>query len=364
MEQFPYYKVFVDSRLRLQIIWYTNAELHGFKTLERVGGTLIDFCELGLGDYEHALHELDGTPLDMEHYDELRNRVFDIAELLDGRHDYLYFFMVGALNNIFKQPIYVEGDYNEQRLAQVQSCVNLLGDLLTLQDILKGALHFCLDSDNLSLHSAAERTVGFFFKYPNLSKFTLKTGFSMMPERNGLLDFERVRDMNRKELDTPAILRGIHSDKGKNAVSLLPFYIIENYDEMLYFEFLELLRRGMQVKRCKLCGRYFVLTDKRKREYCTRVYDEKGRTCQECGGKITYNKDKGVDDTLRQYETEYNKVYSRFYRADGKYPEEMSGKDITSEQFRAWSRAAAAARRDYRANRISAEDLMRIVRTV
>jgi len=31
MEQFPYYKVFIDSRLRLQILWYTNAERHGFK---------------------------------------------------------------------------------------------------------------------------------------------------------------------------------------------------------------------------------------------------------------------------------------------------------------------------------------------
>lgn len=36
-------------------------------------------------------------------------------------------------------------------------------------------------------------------------------------------------------------------------------------------------------------------------------------------------------------------IQSRFYRADGKYPDEMSSKDITSAQFRAWSRAAAAA---------------------
>ena len=55
---------------------------------------------------------------------------------------------------------------------------------------------------------------------------------------------------------------------------------------------------------------------------------------------------------------EYNKVYSRRYRAAGKYAEEHSGKDLTEEQFKAWSAAAGQARRDYVEGKISGEEMV------
>lgn len=51
----------------------------------------------------------------------------------------------------------------------------------------------------------------------------------------------------------------------------MPYYLIEYLDEMLYFEFTEMLKNGQLVKCCKLCNRYFVLTDKRKRDFCDRL---------------------------------------------------------------------------------------------
>lgn len=59
--------------------------------------------------------------------------------------------------------------------------------------------------------------------------------------------------------------------------------------------------------------------------------------------------EKGIDDDvfLQQYHTEYNKVYSRRYRAVGKYTDEHGGRDLTEELFKAWSAAVSRARRDY-----------------
>lgn len=69
-----------------------------------------------------------------------------------------------------------------------------------------------------------------------------------------------------------------------------------------------------------------------------------------------------TDACLRKFETEYNKVYSRFYRADGKLDSERSDKDMTQEDFRAWSRKASDAKADYRKKLITGDEMLRIVR--
>lgn len=65
--------------------------------------------------------------------------------------------------------------------------------------------------------------------------------------------------------ETNELLEIMHQNG--EGVSLMPYYLIEYLDEMLYFEFTEMLKNGQFVKRCRLCNRYFVLTDKRKRDF-------------------------------------------------------------------------------------------------
>uniref|UniRef100_UPI0023F4CFE5 hypothetical protein n=1 Tax=Anaerotruncus massiliensis (ex Togo et al. 2019) TaxID=1673720 RepID=UPI0023F4CFE5 len=86
------------------------------------------------------------------------------------------------------------------------------------------------------------------------------------------------------------------------------------------------------------------------------------RTCNKVGPKIFFDKDVGGDDYLRQYLTKYNKVYSRRYRADGKYATELHGKDMAREQFEAWRWSASQARREYVEKKISGEELLARVR--
>lgn len=357
---FPYFKVFIDNESFTNILWYTDDQKHGFQRNGQIGEGLVSFCELELSALEEKLKELSGMLLVSSNYDMIRNGIFDAAELLKGKHDYAFFFLVGALNNLLATPVHFQEDIEARKLEQLQSCIAILEGVPTLQEIFRYALHFCLDRDNLSHRTASERLVGFYFQFPDLSRFTVETGFAVAPVKKGALDYEKVREMNSQGItDTKQTLDAIHQDRSK--VSLLPYYHIRALDEMLFFEFMEMLKRGIQVRRCRLCGRYFVLIDKRKREYCAKEYDG-GKTCQEAGPLLRYGQRIGADTYLQKFETEYNKVYSRFYRTDGKLDSERSGKDMTRAEFQAWSKAASKAKADYRKKLITGEKLLEIVR--
>lgn len=144
-------------------------------------------------------------------------------------------------------------------------------------------------------------------------------------------------------------------------VNMLPYYHVQSFDKMLYLEFVEMPKQGIQVRRCGLCGRCFVLIDKRKRQFCDREY-ENGKSCQDIGPLLRYEQSLEANEYLQRFETEYNKIYSRFYRADGKTEAEISGKDMTQEELRAWSKAASKAKADYQRKLIAGDEMMRIVK--
>ncbi len=300
-------------------------------------------------------------------YDRLRNIVFDIAEILKNRHPYAYFFLVGKLNSIVLTPVYAdELDAEEDQLKklkdvllqQLSDCFEELRGLVKLQEIFREAVRFCVDMDNLPLRSAAERLVGFFYKYPAFESFVIQSGFIITPTKKGKLDFEKVEEINDQNITgTKELLSKIH--EGQQGVSILGCYIIENLEEMLFFEFTEMLKKGLVAKKCKLCGRYFVVKN-RRRDYCDRIYKD-GKTCKEAGSKITYKKTVGEDAALREYNTIYNRMASRCFRAEGKLDSEYSGKDITKEQFEAWSKKAQKARQDYVSGKITAGQMLSII---
>jgi len=49
------------------------------------------------------------------------------------------------------------------------------------------------------------------------------------------------------------------------------YFAIQSLEDMLYLELIEMVKRGIRVKHCGLCDRYFALADKRKRNCYDRV---------------------------------------------------------------------------------------------
>lgn len=60
--------------------------------------------------------------------------------------------------------------------------------------------------------------------------------------------------------------------------------------------------------------------------------------------------------------TEYNKVYSRRYRAAYKSETELSGKDMSAEEYASWAKLACQARSDYIDGKITGEEMLAKIR--
>ena len=112
---------------------------------------------------------------------------------------------------------------------------------------------------------------------------------------------------------------------------------------------------------CKNCGKYFVLKDKRKREYCDRIFKD-GKRCSEIGHTNVFKSSLGENDfPLKIAQTLYNKLYSRMDRARNKFPDELTDKDMTEEDFTEWSNLFSEARENFKEGKISDEEFIKII---
>ena len=58
------------------------------------------------------------------------------------------------------------------------------------------------------------------------------------------------------------------------------------------------------------CGRYFALTVHGSTEYCSRVFDSRGRTCKEVGAMRQYVQSHAQDELLKIYRREYKRRFA------------------------------------------------------
>lgn len=119
--------------------------------------------------------------------------------------------------------------------------------------------------------------------------------------------------------------------------------------------FLELIRRGKVVRRCKLCGKYFIPRNRSDTLYCDMPSPEDpGMTCKEYGTRrLWYEKQK--DDELSTFSRkiasakgmlakrnpdipEYSASYEYFKAERLKWKKEVEGGTKTKEEYREWLR--------------------------
>jgi hypothetical protein len=89
------------------------------------------------------------------------------------------------------------------------------------------------------------------------------------------------------------------------------------------------------VRRCKNCGKWFILTGHNGLEYCTRLLDEKGHTCRDIGAGLGWEKRSRSDKPFTAYRKEYKKRFARI----------KAGR-ITEEQFHEWGERARAKKQE------------------
>ena len=104
----------------------------------------------------------------------------------------------------------------------------------------------------------------------------------------------------------------------------------------------ECVQQRIAMRTCKNCGKYFALTVHGSTEYCSRVFDSRGRTCKEVGAMRQYLQSHAQDELLKIYRREYKRRFA-WIRA---------GK-ISQEAFSAWSKEAQKEKEKCEAGEIS-----------
>ena len=98
--------------------------------------------------------------------------------------------------------------------------------------------------------------------------------------------------------------------------------------DLIDYHLKECVRRGVKLRKCKNCGRYFVVSGHGGAEYCDRPFNG-GRTCKETGAVRVWTIKHNEDELFREYRREYKKRFARI----------RTGR-TTKEQFYAWSEQA------------------------
>lgn len=352
--QVPCYKVFKESAQALRIVWVDAQQNAGHFRQDCVGDFLIHFLELDLTTFIKSLKQFgEGTQFDDsllfdQGYRKTKEQLFDAADLLvDNLH--LHRLLVGAMEMIFE-------DETLSDMEQLEKAYLELLYIVQMYNQFSDGLAFCLDGDKLPGLSIAKKFAMFMQTSKRFVTYKFQTGYAIAPvDKQGNLNFETVEELNAAEADVIAQIDTIH--EGQSGVSLIPFTWFLSFEDMIFYDFLELVSRGLAVKRCKLCGRYFVQKTRHKTEYCERK-TENGRTCKQVGPKILFNAElaKPENATLKEYDRIRKAKQQKLERDRNK----ESGRAVGKAQaaYDKWSEMAAALREQFVKGEISEEKLL------
>ncbi len=100
-------------------------------------------------------------------------------------------------------------------------------------------------------------------------------------------------------------------------VRMMPIPIASSYrcsslEEMLYLEFEKMLELDLRIKKCKHCGRHFVLKGNYPTEYCDRIPVGETQTCQAIAATAKYAQKVKDNPALAVFNRAYKRYHARF----------------------------------------------------
>jgi hypothetical protein len=237
----------------------------------------------------------------------------DILPLLDELAEQHVYFELVRLEWRYRLQKAEQDHFEEwlprKRLSHIPSTIDMM------QRQIKTLFDKVLDMDKDQKHSISEKMARY---YSACGRDTLNT-FQFQPQP---MNFELIDGSTFGEV-------------------LYPKDIYDLIDHCLR----ECIRREQPIRVCKNCGRYFALTGHLGVEYCSRPFDEKGRTCKDVGAINLWTQKRSDDQVFKAYRREYKKRFAWI----------KAGK-IVPEDFYAWSERARAKKVDCDAGRISLEE--------
>ena len=192
-------------------------------------------------------------------------------------------------------------------------------------------------------HCTARYEYQYIFDYPELGQNPLGNYFSPSQfidleneqyEDDELRDFCADHNILKEDLET---------------ISELTCKPLTRLEDMLMFELWEMLTKSVRFRKCKRCGRYFIMKGNYDTNYCDRVAEGETRNCQELAAQENYKKKMADNAAIPLYQKYYKRYAARVrvrqikepdfkkwkYQAMTKRDECTDGK-ITLSEFEEW----------------------------
>lgn len=124
------------------------------------------------------------------------------------------------------------------------------------------------------------------------------------------------------------------TDKLKNiSVSASYRYQHNRIEQYLLKELFALIKLDIRVKKCKNCGKYFIIKGDYATDYCDRIPDGEKFTCKKIAAMRARKKKVQNNPILKEYEKAYKRMYAR-----------LSNHKLSNEDFRLWVEDASRKR--------------------
>ncbi len=125
-------------------------------------------------------------------------------------------------------------------------------------------------------------------------------------------------------------------------------YEFRTIEDILELEFTKMLEANVRFRKCKRCGKYFIMKGNYDANYCDRVAEGEKRSCQEIAAAEKY-KSKVADNPAVH-------IYNRYYK---RYAARVKVNQIKEADFKKWKYQAITLRNDCTAGKITADEYTR-----
>jgi len=118
----------------------------------------------------------------------------------------------------------------------------------------------------------------------------------------------------------------------------LPLFLTRQYSfssvaEILELEFTQILEHGVRFRKCKRCGKYFIMKGNYDTNYCDRIAPGETKNCQEIAAQENYRAKVAANPALP--------IYNRYYK---RYSARVKSRQIKEADFKAWKYQALTKR--------------------
>ena len=122
-------------------------------------------------------------------------------------------------------------------------------------------------------------------------------------------------------------------------------YHFSSTEEILELELSKMIENGIHFRKCKRCGKYFIMKGNYDTRYCDKIAEGETRSCQELAAQENYKKKMAEDEALP--------IYSKYYK---RYAARVKVRQIKESDFKKWKYEALVKRDECSAGKITTEE--------